>query len=461
MDGFIGRERELARLENLYHSGKFAACAIYGRRQIGKTTLMSVFSSGKRAVVFQFSKGSAYENLSHMGIVIGRFLGSEPLHFESLSEAMDRLGTICGKEKTLVIFDEIPYLARAIPDAMSILQRFMDQSRDSTETMVLICGSSISMMKKETEGYDSPLYGRFPNRIELGPLSLKECMSFHRRMSAEDAVRVYLTVGGVPAYHRIMDGDSYGSCVRKCFLGQDAPLSDEATAVVEGELSPSEVHSGILACLADGKRYQNEIVDALGISKAVCSRYMGNLEVTMMAGGLQPMLTARKRPYIITDGLLAFSYVILRKYQPILKSDDTARTYRLMKKDIDTFLGRRFELLCRQYVSSSYQTVAVGSWWGRVDGEDTDIDVVAEVYNSDGLVITLAGECKFRNERAGAGIVYELERKLISARAGPNVMMAVFSIGGFTKELVEYASDHGVLLIGTDKLIGETEPDRI
>jgi hypothetical protein len=112
-------------------------------------------------------------------------------------------------------------------------------------------------------------------------------------------------------------------------------------------------------------------------------------------------------------------------------------------------------------VSSSYQTVAVGSWWGRVDGVDTDIDVVAEVYNSDDLVITLAGECKFRNERAGVGIVYELERKLISARARPNVRMAVFSIGGFTEELAEYASDHGVLLIGTDKLIGDTAPDRI
>jgi hypothetical protein len=37
----------------------------------------------------------------------------------------------------------------------------------------------------------------------------------------------------------------------------------------------------------------------------------------------------------------------------------------------------------------------------------------------------------------------------------------VFSIGGFTEELAEYASDRGVLLIGTDKLIGDTAPDRI
>ena len=459
MELFIGREKELERLENLYSGGKFETCAIYGRRQIGKTALMRRFSVGKRTIYFQFSKGTAYENLSHMGIVIGNFLGTEVVHFDSLSEATDTLRKICVEEKTLVIFDEIPYLARSIPDSMSILQRFIDTCREDTTTMVLICGSSISMMKKETEEYESPLYGRFANRMEIRPLSILECKAFHPGMSDEDMLRTYLTVGGVPSYHRLMDGDTYEKCIRKCFLGQNAPLAGEAFAVVEGELSPSDVHSGILACIADGKRLQNEMTDTLGISKSLCSRYIENLKSVGMVGTLNPMLTAKKTPNIITDGLLDFHYTVLRKHAAIIANDDTARTYRIMKVDIDTLLGRRFELMCRDYVTSNYTVNEIGSWWGSMDGTDTDIDVVAEVYNKDDLIITLLGECKFRREPAGMSIISDLEKKAKFARAKKNVRMAVFSLGGFSEGLVEYASDSGTLLIGKEKLLGEVAPD--
>jgi AAA+ ATPase superfamily predicted ATPase len=64
-------------LESLYSRDEFETCAIYGRRQVGKTTLMSRLSLDKRSIDFQFSKGIAYENLSHMGIEIGTFLGDD------------------------------------------------------------------------------------------------------------------------------------------------------------------------------------------------------------------------------------------------------------------------------------------------------------------------------------------------------------------------------------------------
>lgn len=40
---FIGREKELASLEQLYASGKFEFAVIYGRRRVGKTALISQF----------------------------------------------------------------------------------------------------------------------------------------------------------------------------------------------------------------------------------------------------------------------------------------------------------------------------------------------------------------------------------------------------------------------------------
>ena len=37
---FIGREKELAILDNLYNSDKFEFAVIYGRRRVGKTALI-------------------------------------------------------------------------------------------------------------------------------------------------------------------------------------------------------------------------------------------------------------------------------------------------------------------------------------------------------------------------------------------------------------------------------------
>ena len=50
---------------------------------------------------------------------------------------------------------------------------------------------------------------------------------------------------------------------------------------------------------------------------------------------------------------------------------------------------------------------------------------------------------------------------LISARADSNVRFAVFSLGVFTEELEEYASETGTLLIGSGKLLGDDDPDVI
>ena len=40
---FIGREHELNKLQQLYQEDKFQMVVLYGRRRIGKTTLISKF----------------------------------------------------------------------------------------------------------------------------------------------------------------------------------------------------------------------------------------------------------------------------------------------------------------------------------------------------------------------------------------------------------------------------------
>ena len=49
---FIGRERELAKLKQLYQSDQFEFVVIYGRRRVGKTALINQFIQDKKAIYF-------------------------------------------------------------------------------------------------------------------------------------------------------------------------------------------------------------------------------------------------------------------------------------------------------------------------------------------------------------------------------------------------------------------------
>ena len=53
---FVGRKQEMERLESLYARPGLNTCAVFGRRQTGKSTLLAEFSKNKRTVFLQFSR---------------------------------------------------------------------------------------------------------------------------------------------------------------------------------------------------------------------------------------------------------------------------------------------------------------------------------------------------------------------------------------------------------------------
>lgn len=55
---FIGRSRELAKLESLYNSDHFEFAVFHGRRRIGKTTLINEFIKDKHAVYYMAVEGT-------------------------------------------------------------------------------------------------------------------------------------------------------------------------------------------------------------------------------------------------------------------------------------------------------------------------------------------------------------------------------------------------------------------
>ena len=64
---FIGRKMELKALEDAYEKDDFQMAVIYGRRRIGKTTLLRQFCQGKKSVFFTAIKSTPKRNIDLFG----------------------------------------------------------------------------------------------------------------------------------------------------------------------------------------------------------------------------------------------------------------------------------------------------------------------------------------------------------------------------------------------------------
>jgi AAA+ ATPase superfamily predicted ATPase len=457
MGWFVGRERELAYLEGLYAQEGLKTCAVYGRKQIGKSALLKKFCEGKRSISIRFLDLSEYDNLLALRSAVSRLLGREMPGTESFPEIMRMLADACRREKTVVVFDEYPHLARTAPQAPSMIQKFIDVDVEGTESMVVICGSSAGMMQSEIRSAGNPLHGRFENRLEIGEMPLSETRGFHKKMSAKDSLKVYMTVGGVPKYHRLMSEATYKECVIKCFISDLAPLRDEASSVVSGELSPASAYLSAVSRIGGGSAKQSEIADKMGVSRVWCKRCLDGLEEMGVVERIHPMLGAPKAPaYRIRDDLVAFNFEVLQRNAVVLHgAASDGQKYSEIKPHIDAFLRKRFEALCGKYVDANYVVVERGKWWERAKpgGAGSDIDVVAKVYGGPHAASMLACECKFSKDLMGLEELDALERRA-EALGASGARYALFSLSGFEQRLEERAEARGIELVDGKRLLG-------
>ena len=470
---FIGRVEELGRLERYYRTESIRACAIMGRRRIGKTTLIDRFCADKPNIRFNLvgsDPESVLDNIASdiaavtgeaRDVVRGRVTG-----FESL---IDFLESLDPEERTVVAIDELPDAIELFNDVPAKLMRYVDGRLKAQKVFLIICGSSVSAMFKELNDGERPLFQRFPVQMMLRPLSYAEARMFHPNLSEDDRVRAYAICSGVPLYHELMAGyDSVDEAISQLFLGQVPPLYLEARNLLSIEVSPQETYNRVLTAMGRGASTLKVISEKADLSQSRCRDMLDVLQLIGFVERRSPYGTMKriresKVVYSICDGFMDFYYTVLSGNEALLglRREDALRRIR---GALDTFYGRRFESICAQYVQATESCRWCGRWWGKVperdesgrplkglDGrvitEDMDVDLVAEVYRGD-MIAVIMGECKFSRRMCGMPEFHELRRCAEEAKlGGENIEYMMFSREGFRSDLLDFAEERPDLRI--------------
>lgn len=415
---FVDRTEETVRLREVLGGEKSSFAVVYGRRRLGKSTLIKRVLSEKD-VYFLADRSEA----SHQRILLAKVVAQVlpdfdkitypdwATLFEAINYRADRRFTLC--------LDEFPYLVEQAPELPSVLQRLLDGK--TLKYNVVVCGSSQNMMYGLVLDSTAPLYGRADVILKLTPIRLpylQEALGF----TGVETVEEYAVWGGVPRYWELREGRrSLADALWHNVLSVGGTLYEEPVKLFQDDVKDVVKTSTIMSYIGAGANRLSEIASRCGEPVTNMSRPLrklidlGFLEKEVPFGADEK--SGKKTLYKIADSFMAFYYQFVVPNRSFIELGRRLPVEQALESHFHEYVSGWWEKLCRDAVTGNVvEGVLYGKakrWWGTVVGEDkrmeqVEFDVVAE--SLDGWCL-LVGECKWTNGEDGKSLTAELVRK--------------------------------------------------
>ena len=469
---FIGRETELTNLNKEFKKNE-SFVVIYGRRRVGKTTLIKEFLKDKTGIYYLATEEMEAQSMKRFAGTIARATDNPLIQKANFTDWIDLFQLVAeykpGEKKVLVI-DEFPYLVKTNPAFPSILQTAWDEILKNSQVMLILCGSFIGMMQKYALSYDSPLYGRKTSQIRLSPLSFTEVYA-SQNLSFEDAVAQYAITGGVPKYLDFFnDVQSLPEQIQENILYKNGFLYEEPYFLLKSESMNAINYFSIIKMIADGNHKLGKLANAMGEKTSSLSPYLATLTDLGFIEKRTPLTEknperSRKGLYFIADNFMRFWFRYVYPFKGELELDNTQIVLDEMHKDFYTkFVAFAYEDICKDIFLHMCKTKEIdfipsriGSYWQNDLNSDTEIDIMAVDHQNKRLFV---GECKFHTKEVDIHVYHELKGKvshsteIYSSFQDYTIIYGIFSKSGFSERMTEASkSDPSLILIQENHVI--------
>jgi AAA+ ATPase superfamily predicted ATPase len=483
MPRFIGRKQELKKLNELAAEPGAQFLILYGRRRIGKTTLLlhwaqesglhfTYWVANRLSPALQLRSFSrALYNTEHPDTP-----ANADFTYPTWEMALEQATRMATDQRFVLIMDEFPYVAEAEPGLPSVIQNMWDHHLKSSQVFLILAGSHVGMMTRLLD-YQAPLYGRFTSHLLLKPLPFAATTEFLPRYTAAQRVATYAILGGIPAYlERFKDKVNLASNVKRNIFRSTGIFRVDPLFLLQDQVREPRNYLSILHAIGgEGKHTLDEISKASGLPKQNVSTYLKRLADIHLVERRAPVtLPANQRErsrqgrWHLLDSYLRFYFRFVVPNQRALELGLLDAVWSDMRDQFRSFVGvTTFEELCREWVVTQatskqlpFAPHDVGSHWAA----DVQVDVIAINRREKQVLI---GECKWITNRVSRSIIRELLdektpktlQSLPKGGAEWTVHHAIFSRAGLTPAAQTLAQTHNTLQVDLETLVqGLREP---
>jgi len=458
---FTGRVNELNRLEGIYGSGKFECVILHGRMRVGKTALLREFVRDKKFIYFAAQETHSGENLTDLSRSIDAFRNApagQPRGMDrsirSFDDALRSVFEMAIHERIVFIIDDYQFLAVAQRGMSELICEHIDTSFLKSRLMLVICGSSESVMEKETLGFHSPFHGRRTAQMKLMPFSFFEAKRYYSEFSLFDIAVLYGMTGGVPKYLELMDSDrSIEDNIRQSFFDTSSYLFEETANLLRREVRDPAYYNAVLRAIAAGCTKNSEIAARVGLETSAVTAYLNNLISFGLVAKYTPIAekSGRKTIYEICDNFFRFWYRFVPDNISYIMSGQADKIWRSFAGDIPAFMSLVFTDICRQWLEQQNQAgnlpfdiVETGRWWGFDPALKSDVYIPIVAYSDDNHAIFC--DCEWSDEPVPADTLASLVERSRLLRY-PDSFYFLFSKSGFSDECADLAQHFGANLV--------------
>jgi len=431
--GFVGRRAELAllsrRLGRVAEGGAGLAVAIRGRRQVGKSRLVQEFCDHADVPYLFYTATKGASPVEAVGTFLAELRESGLPRDSSLvpaellagwPDAFRALAAVLPDEPSVVVLDELPWLAEQDDVFDGALQTAWDRLLSRRQVLLLLLGSDMHMMERLT-AHDRPFFGRADNFL-LRPLNPAE-VGAALGLEPPGALDAYLMSGGLPGILRAWPEGVNAQAFAEAEAEDPAsPLFGVPEGALLAEFPAPDMARRVIEAIGGGDRTHANIAAEAGsraglIPSGTLSPLLNRLVMDKRVLAVQEPLSVRSgKPmlYRVADSNLRFYLSIGRSMQEWARRGRAGPAREILRRRWSSWRGRAVEPVIREALSLSAgelpwpEAIAVGGWWNRAF--DPEIDIVGADRAPVARKIYYAGSVKWLERPFDTRDLAELQR---------------------------------------------------
>lgn len=393
----IGRENEQGLLKKYIDSNRAEFIAVYGRRRVGKTFLVT--ETFKDALSFDMTgviDGDKEDQLVSFNIALKEsgYEGKRVTDWYGAFEALKEVVKKVPQNKQAIIFiDELPCLDTPRSGLVKALDLFWNGwANRQSNVKLIVCGSATTWIVDNIIDNHGGLHNRITHEMHIHPFTLHDTEAYLTthgfKWNRLAMAQTYMVLGGIPYYLSLLDNAlSLPANIDQLFFSRDAELKKEFDRLFKSLFKSPQAYVDIIQLLANNKKglTRKEISEKL---KKETGGHLSKLLVNLENCDFIRKYNVRERKINSNNGIYQLTDFYIQFYHDFCSKHTTDEHFwenSINSPKQNTWYGLAYERLCMAHIPQIKEALGIQrirteyySWRSKESVPAAQVDLIIE-----------------------------------------------------------------------------------